>query len=76
MTARRGSANPFNSPRIAIRNLSNTRLIDAKNAAAERTNGLIGHMLEGLIILLLMAELTALIYEIQMFYDFAVPAPL
>ncbi len=55
--------------------LANTRLIEGKNAAAERTNGMIGHMLESLIIFLLMAELTALVYEIQMFYDFAVPAP-
>ncbi len=52
--------------------LANTRLIEAKNAAAERTNSLIGHALESLIIVLLIGELLALIYEIQMFYDFAV----
>ena len=52
--------------------LANTRLIEARNAAAERTNSLIGHTLESLIILLLMGELLALIYEIQMFYGFAV----
>ena len=52
--------------------LANTRLIEAKNAAADRTNSMIGHVLESLIIVLLLGELAALLYEIQMFYDFAV----
>ena len=52
--------------------LANTRLIEAKNATAERTNSMIGHVLESLIIVLLLGELAALLYEIQMFYDFAV----
>ncbi len=47
--------------------LANTRLIEAKNSATERTNFLIGHILEGLIIVLLLGELTALLYEIRMF---------
>ena len=56
--------------------LANTRLIEAKNSTAERTNFLIGHILESLIIVLLLAELTALLYEIQMFYDFSASARL
>ncbi len=52
--------------------LANTRLIEAKNATAERTNSLIGHVLESAIILLLVGELMALLYEIQMFHAFAV----
>jgi hypothetical protein len=55
--------------------LANTRLIEAKNATAERTNFLIGHILESLIIVLLLAELTALLYEIQLFYDVSVVVP-
>jgi hypothetical protein len=51
--------------------LANTRLIEAKNAATERTNFLIGHTLESLIIVLLLGELAALLYEIHMFYDFS-----
>ena len=51
--------------------LANTRLIEGKNSATERTNFLIGHILESLIIVLLLAELTALLYEIRMFYDFS-----
>jgi hypothetical protein len=52
--------------------LANTRLIESKNAGTERTNSLIGHILESLIIVLLLGELAALVYEIQMFYDFTV----
>jgi hypothetical protein len=51
--------------------LANTRLIEGKNSATERTNFMIGHILESLIIVLLLAELTALLYEIRMFYDFS-----
>jgi hypothetical protein len=52
--------------------LANTRLIEAKNAGVERTASLIGHVLESAIILLLVGELIAVIYEIQMFHDFTV----
>jgi hypothetical protein len=48
--------------------LANTRLTEDKYARAERTNASIGHVLESTIILLLMLELAALLYEIQLFH--------
>ena len=48
--------------------LANTRLIEAKNAASDRKHSLIGHVLESAIILLLLGEVVALLFEIQKFH--------
>jgi hypothetical protein len=47
--------------------LANTRLIEARFARREMVNAWIGHLLETCIILLLIGELAALIYEITVF---------